>query len=86
MDNPGNIVIAPETVEYPGTLGFCGALQQCANAAAVYPTVAYSFDIHYLIAEQVWQCVLFYEINPDPSYFNVANSDVGLAFGYTLVF
>jgi hypothetical protein len=44
---------------------------------------ASSFDIHLLTSNQ-WECVAYQHDSTDPSYFNVQNSNVLAAYGYTI--
>jgi hypothetical protein len=83
--NPGNNydVYPPQTTTFPGTLSPCDAAQNCADYANSYPGLYLSFDLHLLTSANQWECVAFYNPNGDPSYFNVANSGVALAFGYS---
>jgi len=83
-DNPGNVGYVPETVDFPGDLSACEAIQQCANAAQIYPGTAWSFDIHFLVIEQTWECVIYYDFNLNPGFFNVENCDVSQSYGYTV--
>lgn len=95
-DNPGNdappatttfTVSAPATTNVPS----CPpdepseeAIQICANFAINNPGEYYSFDIHYLSSEQLWQCIAYYDPNTDTSYFNVPDSDATIVYGYSL--
>jgi hypothetical protein len=83
-DNPGNSGYFPATTDFPGNLTTCEAIQECAIQAALYPNTAWSFDIHLLVTEQIWECVVYYEWNLNPGFFNVENCDVSQAYGYTI--
>ena len=69
-----------------GTLSMCDAVSECASIADAPSSndysVYYSFDLHYLASNASWECVLYYDPNTDPSYFNVADLDACLTFGY----
>jgi len=49
-----------------------------ANGQSVYD----SFDFHFLISENVYECTAYYDPNSNAAYFNVQDSDVGQAYGY----
>ncbi len=65
----------------------CDAATNCVNMAdsanSTDDTVYYSFDLHYLASSGTWECVLYFDYNTDASYFNVADSDVCLAVGFS---
>jgi len=85
-DNPGNddpSQYPPVTTTIAGTSDTCAVIQECANIAGNDNNVYYSFDVHFLESAQIWQCVQFYD-PAQSGYFNVANSDVELAYGYTI--
>jgi len=86
-NNPGNIIPAsfPPLINYiDGSTDACDAISQCAsltydNGLHYY----YSFDLHFTISNHTWECVQFFDGNNDPSYFNQADPDVSVAYGYT---
>ena len=65
----------------------CAALQDCATMADPATGTYYSsFDLHYLMAEGNWECVMYYSkqnATADAQYFDVANADVGTVYGYS---
>lgn len=66
-----------------GTLAAGDAIQNCANKAAVDTNVYYSFDLHYVNSNMTWECVQYYNNQTSAAAFNVANADVGVAYGYS---
>lgn len=88
--NPGNDVVStfpPIYNSMSGALDMCDVVNGCANIAdaitSTNDTVYYSFDVHYLASNGTWECVLYYDPNTDPSYFNVADADVCISFGFS---
>ena len=65
----------------------CDAASNCVatgDSATTYADdIYYSFDLHYLASNATWECVLYFNPNENASYFNVANSDACLSFGYS---
>ena len=65
----------------------CDAATNCVNladsATSDIDSVYYSFDLHYLASNETWECVLYYDYNTDANYFDVADSDACLAFGFS---
>lgn len=62
----------------------CTVLQECANAASYdAPFGYYSFDLHHQTTEDQWVCVQYSNGQTDPSYFNVADADVGAVYGFS---
>lgn len=62
----------------------CTVIQECATQASYdAPFGYYSFDLHYLIAEDEWACVQYSNGQSDASSFNVADADVGDVFGFS---
>lgn len=59
----------------------CDAATSCAETGDSQGYL--SFDLHYLISNSSWECVLYYDPNQDASYFNVADSDAYLSFGFS---
>ena len=88
-NNPGNdrSDFPPIYNSLPGTLDMCSAASDCANladtAVSELENVYYSFDLHYLASNATWECVLYFDPNPDRSYFSVADSDACLSFGFS---
>jgi len=87
-NNPGNDQSGypPITTTIAVSSGACGAAKACATFAANGNNVYDSYDLHLLIAENVYQCVAYYDPNSDPAYFNQANADVGGSFGFNIQF
>ena len=81
-NNPGNND-SSQPPEYfsIGTMGMCDAATDCANMGGVDDY--FSFDLHYLASNATWECVLFYNANTSPNYFNVSNLDACLSFGFS---
>lgn len=88
-NNPGNddpTDVPPVTTTYAATNN-CNAVQTCAAFLAGGDYYIYqSFDVHHLANENEWECVIYYDQNTDPSYFNVQDADVGAAYGYSYQF
>jgi hypothetical protein len=71
---------------FPGTTTQNTVLQGCADFA-VSSGYYYGFQAYYLSTPDEWICRAYYNLrghNSSPAYFNVANSDVGIAFGYQI--
>jgi len=86
-NNPGNDypdLNPPITTTFPGTTDPCTAIQGCAQNSVHDPGAYYSFDLHYLASTQEWECVSYYDQNTAPSYYNVSNPDVVIAYGYSI--
>jgi hypothetical protein len=86
-NNPGNDEpesLPPITTTYPGTTDPCTAIQACAQSSSNDLLSYYSFDLHYLASTQEWECVSYFDPNTAPSYYNVPNPDVMIAYGYSL--
>lgn len=83
-NNPGNQPgdVAPITNTFSGSLSASAAAQQCASDAAGQTFAFFSFDLHYLWAENTWICVQYSYNNPGGGYFGTQNTDVGIAYGY----
>jgi len=90
--NPGTNSQNPKDGRYVkeilyGTTDACTAIQTCAGLSAYYGWVFGSFDVHYMQAENLWVCSTFAnsvtaaEATP---FWNVANVDVGVAYGYSM--
>jgi len=90
--NPGTNSQNPKEGRYVkeilyGTTDACTAIQTCAGLSAYYGWVFGSFDVHYMQAENLWVCSTFAnsvtaaEATP---FWNVANVDVGVAYGYSM--
>lgn len=63
----------------------CAAAQACASSAAAQAHGHYAqFDLHYANSNATWECVQFFGGNADPIYFDVADADVGAAYGYSI--
>ena len=88
--NPGNDfpdTYPPIYVSITGTYDMCSAASDCAQLGANQnPGPYYSFDLHYLASNATWECVLYYDPNSDPTYFNVVDSDACLSFGFSYAF
>jgi hypothetical protein len=85
--NPGNDLpnnYPPLTTTYPGTMDPCTAIQTCTQDSYADPDAYYSFDLHYLASTEEWECVSYFDPNISPSYFNVPNPDILIAYGYSL--
>lgn len=65
----------------------CDAASNCVAVADSSNTTAddlyYSFDLHYIASNATWVCALYFNPNDNASYFNVADSDACLSFGYS---
>ena len=83
-NNPGNLGYTPRYRNLPGVLSTCDAINACAVQASLYPGTAWSFDVHLLVSAQTWQCVIYYDWNKNPGFYNVANCDVSQSYGYTI--
>lgn len=90
--NPGANTQNPKDGRYVkeilyGVTDACTAIQTCAGLSSYYGWVFGSFDVHYMEAESLWVCSTFAnsvtaaEANP---FWNVANTDVGVAFGFSM--
>ena len=87
VDNNGNDApdqAPPIYTDYAGTLDdVCTVAQMCADQADFVDFGSYnSFDLHYLRSNQSWVCVQFYDVNDDPSAFNVPDEDAIAVYGY----
>ena len=66
----------------------CDAATECAdlannpNSSDIY-SIYYSFDLHYLVSNGTWECVLYWDPNADATYFNVSDPDAIFTFGYS---
>ena len=85
-DNPGNQFEPPIVNQYPASYDVCTVAELCGNKTITdIDGGYYSFDLHFLISTSMWECVEFWKPNSsDPSYFNVANSDVREAYGWSI--
>jgi hypothetical protein len=86
-NNPGNVGVSnfpPVVQNYPASQDVCTATTNCAAEASILPEIYYSFDLYFLTSQNQWECVLFYNGNSDPSYFNVPNSDAAMGYGYII--
>lgn len=82
-NNPGNSATHPAITVELGYTDSCSAIQSCANAAENgFSTYYDSFDVHYSNASNAWECVLYYGLNSDSTYFNVANKSISQVYGY----
>jgi len=61
----------------------CTVIQECANTSANDALGYYSFQLYYLKTQKQYVCVSYANPNTDPSYFNVANTDVTAAYGFS---
>lgn len=82
--NPGN---APSTdpplvTYFDSTYSDCDAVSACGEFT-YQPDFYSSFDVHWLIAEQQWECIAYASPQIDPSWFNVVDGDVGVVYGYS---
>jgi hypothetical protein len=88
-NNPGNPGDSssrpPVTTNYPATQDICTVAINCAAYAITLPEVYFSYDLHFLTSQNLWECVLFYNVNSDPGYFNVPNGDVSVGVGYYII-
>jgi len=66
-----------------GFLDIPDAVQQCTDLAFGDPGAYDTFDLHFLTSTCTWICVRYYDPNADQSYFDQANSDVAIAYGYS---
>ncbi|KAF2722974.1 hypothetical protein K431DRAFT_283482 [Polychaeton citri CBS 116435] len=85
-NNPGNDNTGfPPLVNYfPASTSTCDAVTQCASISYADPYVYWSFDLHFRTSTNQWECVQFFDNSQDPGYFNVADPDVSVAYGYSL--
>ncbi|CAF9923205.1 MAG: hypothetical protein ALECFALPRED_002326 [Alectoria fallacina] len=81
--NPGTGSEPAIYTRFRGAYDMCAVSQYCANAARAAYGPYHSFDLHYTCSNSSWMCVQYYNGNSDASYFNVLNSDVAVAFGYS---
>jgi hypothetical protein len=67
---------------YASTLTNNQALQSCADYSAQQDR--YAFQLYFLGSQDIWVCRGYYNAGSlsDSSYFNVANDDVLVAYGY----
>lgn len=84
-NNPGNDNAAepPQTTTIAGSPTSCeAAAESCQAYAYAIPGSYFTYDLHYLQSKGLWECVVYWDPNQDPSYFNVANADVAEGYGY----
>jgi hypothetical protein len=62
----------------------CAAVSACIDHGYTSANNEYTFDIHYLIAEDVWSGNCFYQ-GDNTNYFTITHADVGVAYGYVAV-
>jgi len=85
-NNPGNdepCQYPPQTTAFPAG-DFRTTLQECTSFAAASDDQYDSFNFHFLMSENVYECAAYYDPSTDAGYFNVQDSDVGQAYGYSL--
>ena len=62
----------------------CTLIQECATADSYDEPFGYfSFDLHYNITADTWYCVQYANGQYDPSYFNIADADIGAVYGFS---
>lgn len=86
LNNPGNDNGRPLLALLDGSLSTCEASQQCATTAYNQPGQYWSYDLHFRKSTKVWECAQYWDQTYDGKYFNVADSDVGEAYGYYFAF
>ena len=77
--NPNNA--SPAIFVLPNNQDISKIATMCASYANTGPIFG-GIDLHFRISTNQWECLLYGNSNTDPSYFNVADPDVGCSFGY----
>lgn len=84
LDNPATEGVPADVKTFPGSLTDCEAVSACIDFGWTSANNDYTYDIHYLIAEDVWACAGFYQ-GSNTNYFTIPDSNVGAAYGYNAV-
>ena len=86
-ENPSNVDASsvPDTTYFPGTYDACQAVQACMDFIYNVPNNDFSFDVHYLIGTQRWECIGYFTGFDQGEAFNVVDSNVGAVYGYSYI-
>jgi len=80
-DNLGNFIEEPQTTTFPNT-DIATAVGVCATFT---DGIGFdSFAMYFLMSTCSYSCTAYLGTNTNPTYFNVANPDVVLGYGYSL--
>lgn len=82
--NPANSILNPaQQYSIAGSNTACQAAQICLNNINSLSVPYLSIDLHYVSTSSSWQCTAFVGSNILGSYFNVPNSAVTKAYGFS---
>ena len=92
-NNPGNFFAPPQTTQLPvNSDTSCSAVNDTVSQCAAYAEAMFyalgndydSFDVHFLIAQSAWECVVYYDYQTSTAYFNVPDSNIDIVYGYSV--
>jgi len=82
-NNPGNHKNIDVTT-FPGTYSACDAVSACIDFAWNIPGSDYNTDLHWLITEQMWSCICYWDGGSSADYWNIVDSNIGVSYGYEI--